>query len=156
MLSSKCLCLKRQGWNTSPHPWHRKGSRCRLEPSPSARCRVLCSTSSSRNSQPSQRCSAEICQGSTERKWNHAGASFHHPIVSLPTWNEKHFNVFSSLSNEQLFLGSSGTTVYETFRRKTSNPGKCSFYDLSLTSRRGRRRHRANCSWKRMAQYCVV
>ena len=70
MLSSKVsnLSLKRQGWNTSPHPWHRKGSRCRLEPSPSARCRVLCSTSSSRNSQPSQRCSAEICQGSTDQK----------------------------------------------------------------------------------------
>ena len=33
----------------------------------------------------------------------------------MTTWKEKHFSLFSSLSNEQLFLGSSGTIVYETF-----------------------------------------
>ena len=36
---------------------------------------------------------------------------------AMTTWNEKHFSLFSSLSNEQLFLGSSGTTVYKTFHK---------------------------------------
>ena len=126
MLSSKCLCLKRQGWNTSPHPWHRKGSRCRLEPSLSARCRVLCLTSSSRNSQPSQRCSAEICQGSTERKWNHAGASFHHPIMPANLERETLQRVLLAVQRTAL-LGLLWDHGVWNLQTKNSNPGKCWF-----------------------------
>ena len=70
----------------------------------------------------------------------------------MTTWKEKHFSLFSSLSNEQLFLGSSGTTVYETFHNNVHIFLKSSLISashLSLTTRGCRRRHRANCSWKR-------
>ena len=78
-----------------------------------------CLVSSCRNAQSSQRRSAEICQVHKEkdRKWHQVETWCHHiyPIDYETTWKEKHFSLFSSLSNEQLFLGSSGTIVYETF-----------------------------------------
>ena len=51
-----------------PNLWRRKCSRCRLEPSPSSRCKVLCLASSCHTVRPSQKYSAEVCQGLTDQK----------------------------------------------------------------------------------------
>ena len=91
---------------------------------------------------------------SASEKWNQSRAWFHHryPIVSLPPGTRNTSACSPHCPTNSSSWASPGPRCMKPWDAKFKSR-KILVSDLLLTSRGGRRRHRANCSWKRMDDY---